>query len=164
MPARGRRRKNQGVARVGSLLLSSLSKDQSRMLLMADLCSRWAEVVGPRLADNCCPGSIIDGILTVVISRSVFSQEIAMRGGDITAAVRDGWGLDVSGVRVQMGRLHRKRPDRKPGKGSGTVIPESSEVDACLDRIRPVVPRDDVAEDLARLMALYRKRFGGKSR
>jgi hypothetical protein len=164
MPARSRRRKNQGVATVGSLLLSSLSTDQSRMLLMADLCSRWPEVVGPRLGDNSSPGSIIDGVLTVVVSRSIFSHEISMRGGDITTAVREGWGLDVSGVRVQVGKVRRKQPDRKPKKGAGPVTPERTEVDACLDRVKHVVSRDDVAENLARLMVLYRKRFGGKPR
>ncbi|GEM_PF-291902 len=159
MAVRRRKRSNQGVSRVGSLLMSSLSREQSMMLLFADLCSRWGEVVGPKLAGRSSPGSIQDGTLTVVVSEPILSQEITMRGGDIASRISRGWGLDVSGVSVKVGRTRRRSPEKRSPKREALKIgPE--EVKSCLEKVRPVIPRDDVASDLARLMALYKKRFG----
>jgi len=139
--------------------MSSLSMEQSMMFLFADLCSRWGEVVGPKLAGRSSPGSILDGILTVVVSDPILSQEITMRGGDIASRIKKGWDLEVSGVTVKVGRPRRRSPERRsPKKGALKIEPE--EVESCLEKVRPVIPRDDVASDLARLMAVYKKRFG----
>ncbi|HPK43086.1 MAG TPA: DciA family protein, partial [Synergistales bacterium] len=106
MAARKRARcSRQGLSKVGSLLMASLSREQASMLLFADLCSRWCEVVGPKLAGRSSPGHLIDGTLYVTASDPLLCQEITMRGGDIASRVKEKWGLEVSGVLPRVGRL-----------------------------------------------------------
>jgi len=163
MAARMRRRSSrQGVSKVGSLLMASLTREQASMLLFADLCSRWCEVVGPKLARRSSPGDLLDGTLCVIASDPLLCQEITMRGGDIASSVKEKWNLEVTGVSARVGKplgrvtTEKKAPTREP------LRPDTGEVAACLEKVRPAVGRDDVASDLARLMALYKKKFGSE--
>ena len=163
MAARKRARcSRQGLSKVGSLLMASLTKEQASMLLFADLCSRWCEVVGPKLAGRSSPGHLIDGTLYVTASDPLLCQEITMRGGDIASRVKEKWGLEVSGVLPRVGRLRGSEPPEKRSREPKPLKPVAGEVAACLEEVRPAVGRDDVAADLARLMALYRKKFGSE--
>jgi hypothetical protein len=62
---------------------------------------------------------------------------------------------------VRVGKVKKDR--HLPGKArkSSVVLPEPESIDECREKIRGVIPREDVEEGLARLMAQYRKRFGG---
>ncbi|HPD97096.1 MAG TPA: DUF721 domain-containing protein [Synergistales bacterium] len=160
MAVRRGRRKGE-VSAVGSLLLSSLSKEQSRMLLLADLATRWEEVVGPNRGGKSSPGSLVDGNLVVTAVSPSCAQDIRMRAGDLVLKIREKWGLDVSSITVRVGKVKKDR--HLPGKArkSSVVLPEPESIDECREKIRGVIPREDVEEGLARLMAQYRKRFGG---
>ncbi len=162
MAAKSRKRRHGEVATLGSLLLSSLSREQARMIQMAELCTRWSEVVGPLLAGKSAPESLLDGALMIVAANPSYAQEIGMRGGDIASLVREKWSLEVSSVKVRVGKPKTVRKSAGPRRKSSPVKPDPEEIAACRDRIEEIVPRDDIAEGLARLMAQYRKRFGGK--
>lgn len=162
MVGRSRRRRQGGVAPVGSLLLSSLSKEQAMMMLMADLCSRWREAVGEKIGRISSPESLLDGVLTVVAATPYCAQEIGMRGGDIASAVKEKWSLEVSSVRVRVGKPQTPQKPRDKNRKKPPVRPDPEEIESCREKIGGIVPRDDITEDLARLMAQYRKRFGGK--
>lgn len=162
MAGRSRRRRHGEVAPVGSLLFSSLSKEQARMMLMADLCSRWREAVGDKIGRISSVESLLDGVLTVVAATPYCAQEIGMRGGDIASAVRERWGLEVSSVRVRVGKtLAQQKPGEKNRKRP-PVRPDPEEIASCREKIGKIALAGDIAEGLARLMAQYRKRFGGK--
>ncbi len=162
MAGRSRRRRQGEVAPVGSLLLSSLSKEQARMMLMADLCSRWREAVGDKIGRISSVESLLDGVLTVVAATPYCAQEIGMRGGYIASAVRERWGLEVSSVRVRVGKTQAPQKPGEKNRKRPPVRPDPEEIASCREKIGGIVQRDDITEGLARLMAQYRKRFGGK--
>ncbi|MDO9508645.1 MAG: DciA family protein [Thermovirgaceae bacterium] len=164
MAAKSRKRRHGEVATLGSLLLSSLSREQARMMQMADLCSRWSEAVGDKIGGKSSPESLLDGVLTIVAATPPCAQEIGMRGGDIASLVREKWSLEVLSVRVRVGKPKTVRKTRGSGRKCSPVKPDPKEIAACRERIEELVPRDDIAEGLARLMAQYRKRFGEKDR
>ncbi|NLO55659.1 MAG: DUF721 domain-containing protein [Thermovirga sp.] len=165
MAARTRRRSSrQGLSKVGSLLMASLSREQASMLLFADLCSRWCEVVGPKLARRSSPGDLLDGTLFVIASDPLLCQEITMRGGDIASRVKEKWDLEVTGVSARVGRPRRRITSEKRARTCEPLRLGTDEVAACLEELRPAIGRDDVASDLARLMALYKKKFGSEGR
>ena len=162
MAGKSRRRRQGEVAPVGSLLLSSLSKEQARMMLMADLCSRWSEAVGEKIGRSSAPESLVDGVLTVVAASPYCAQERGMRGGDIASAVRDRWSLEVSSVRVRVGKPGISRKPGAKERKRAPVRPAPEEIASCREKIGGIIPGGEIAESLARLMAQYRKRFGGK--
>ncbi|NBJ14732.1 MAG: DUF721 domain-containing protein [Dehalobacter sp. 4CP] len=164
MAGRSRRRRQGEVAPVASLLLSSLSKEQARMMLMADLCSRWSEAVGEKIGARSSPESLVDGVLTVVAANPGFAQEIGMRGGDIAAAVRDRWSLEVTSVRVRVGKTSSPAKPAARWRRGSPLMPDPKEIASCRERIGDIVQSEEIAEGLARLMAQYRKRFGDKGR
>ncbi len=160
MVARRGRRKGE-ISPVGSLLLSSLSKEQARMLLLADLSSRWAEVAGPLGAGKSSPGSLLDGNLIVTAHSPSSAQEIRMRAGDLVMQIREKWGLEISSITVRVGKVKKERNLPDKGKKKSVVLPEPESIIECREKVRDLIPREDVVEGLARLMAQYRKRFGG---
>lgn len=162
MAGRGRRRRQGEVAPVGSLLLSSLSKEQARMMLMADLCSRWSEAVGEKLGRASSPESLLDGVLTIVASSPHCAQEIGMRGGDIASVVRDKWSLEVTSVKARVGRPEAGRKPQSGVRKRAPVRANPEEIASCREKINEIIPDGGFADDLARLMAQYRKRFGAK--
>ena len=164
MAGRSRRRRQGEVSPVASLLLSSLSKEQARMMLMADLSSRWSEAVGEKIGRISSPESLLDGVLTVVAATPYCAQEIGMKGGDIAAAVRGKWSLEVLSVKVRVGKPKASQSPAGKGRRKSPVRPDPEEIASCRKKIGEISLADDVAEGLARLMAQYRKRFGKKGK
>jgi hypothetical protein len=91
-----------------------------------------------------------------------------MRGGTIARQITKRWGIEITSVKVRVGRLPGNRGSRKSGKKQkGSVRVPEKIVETSRSEIDKTVGRKDAEEALARLMALYRTRFArpdGKSR
>ncbi len=86
-----------------------------------------------------------------------------MRGARIVKNLEREWNILVSGITVTVGRVPPPPRDGAPPVDRPLGSVPAEEVHAALDVVAEKVDRGDVAESLARLMAVYRKRFPGKT-
>lgn len=154
----------KGSARpLSELLWGSLPEGAKMRIRVAASARNWESVVGLLLAKRSAPKRIVEGKLLVVAESPAVAQELTMRGGRIVGNLRKEWDIDVSGITVSVGRVPPPpREDTSSGKRPLVSAPVE-EVHAALGSIAEKVERGDVAESLARLMAVYRKRFPGRS-
>ncbi|TKV56974.1 DUF721 domain-containing protein [Nakamurella flava] len=61
-------------------------------LTKAMLFGRWAEIVGPEVADHCVPVSLVDGALTVQAESTAWATQIRMMAGPIVKRINDQMG------------------------------------------------------------------------
>jgi hypothetical protein len=159
-----RRTVRRGSAKpLSELLWNSLPEGAKVRIRVAASARNWESVVGPLLAKRSAPKRIVEGKLLVVAESPAAAQELVMRGARIVKNLEREWHILVSGITVSVGRV--------PPPPRGGALPEdrplgsvpAEEVHAALDVVAEKVERDDVAESLARLMAVYRKRFPGRT-
>ncbi|MGC9372181.1 MAG: DUF721 domain-containing protein [Thermovirgaceae bacterium] len=159
---------NRSLRPAKSVMEEALTPEIRRGLAVAGMASAWDGIVGEKLARRTAPEKIEKTVLTVVAVDGAFAQEISMRGGSIAREITKRWGIEVTSVKVRVGRLPGKKGGRKPAKKQkGAIrVPEKT-VKASRSEIDSTVGREDAEAALARLMALYRTRFAkpdGKSR
>jgi predicted nucleic acid-binding Zn ribbon protein len=76
---------------------------------LGTLAGRWADVVGPKLAEETLPVRLERGVLTLVASTSAWAAQVTFLAPDIARKANDLLGSDpVREVRVQVG------PERAP--------------------------------------------------
>jgi hypothetical protein len=148
---------------LSELLWNSLPEGAKLRIRVAASARNWESVVGPILAKRSAPRRVVEGKLLIVAESPAAAQELVMRGTRIVKALQKEWNLLVSGITVSVGRVpppprEGTLPEDRP---LGSVPAE--EVEAALGVVAEKVERDDVAESLARLMAVYRKRFPGRT-
>lgn len=150
-----------GIKQAGALVFSSLSPLQQRMIILADLASRWESAAGKTLAKRTRPVSFEDGILVVTAETPAFAQEIRMRGASLAKRITRDWGLDVNGVEARVGRVPAQKGN---ARSSGSRVhpklrPGPEMVEEARKRVARSMEQSETAEALARLMALYKTRF-----
>jgi hypothetical protein len=91
----------------------------------------WREVVGERIARRTTPGSVRDGLLTVMVESPVWAQELSLLSEEIVARLSR-HGLAVTGIRFRTGKV--ARAPTPPGRRAASP---------------PVELPDDVRERLA---------------
>lgn len=140
----------------------ALTPEIKKGLAVAAMAAAWAEIVGEKIAGRTAPESIEKTVLTVVAANGAFAQEVSMRGGSIAREIEKRWGVEITSVKARVGRLPRNTGKRAKGRNTGgkVRVPERA-LEASRKEIEKTVGRDDAEAALARLMALYRTRFGG---
>jgi len=152
---------DQALRPAKSVLDEALTPEIRRGLAVAAMASAWAEIVGEKLAGRTAPESIEKTVLTVVASNGAFAQEISMRGGSIAREITSRWGIEVTSVKARVGHLPRKKGRGRTGtRRKATIrVPEEA-LEASREEVHKTVGREDAETALARLMAVYRTRFG----
>ncbi|MFP4482422.1 MAG: DUF721 domain-containing protein [Thermovirgaceae bacterium] len=154
---------DQALKPAKSVIEEALTPEIRRGLAVAGMAFAWAGIVGDKLARRTAPEKIEKTVLTVVASNGAFAQEISMRGGSIAREIMERWGIEVTSVKVRVGRLPGKKGQKRTGRRQKEKIkvPEKA-LQASRSEIDRTVGREDAEEALARLMALYRTRFGSR--
>lgn len=151
---------SQAIRPAKSVMEEALTPEIRRGLAVAGMASAWDGIVGEKLARRTAPEKIEKTTLTVVAADGAFAQEISMRGGTIARQITKRWGIEITSVKVRVGRLPGNRGRRKSGKKQkGAVRVPEKIVEASRSEIDSTVGRKDAEDALARLMALYRTRF-----
>lgn len=154
-----RRTRPKGTAiPLGALLEGALTPDLKRGLALADLSLKWDEVVGP-LALRSRPLRIEGESLVVVADSPALAQRLKIQAGGVARKIREGWGLSVSGLHLLVGPVATRR---KPADPVSRPLPAlgGDELARAERTLFPYVEDEKVASALARLMAVYRRRFG----
>ena len=125
----------------------------------------WESVVGPVLARQSVPLDIANGELIVAAEGPLAGNRVAMMGGNIARILAERWGLEVTKVKVVVGRLPLKTAPRNEGvvARSHVVRVQEEEVREFSSRFLAILPdfpqAKETAESLARLRAFFMKRF-----
>jgi len=167
MDRRGREGKVQPIE---ALLQRAMPQRYDAMEKLEKAARTWESIVGPVLGKQSVPLDIVSGELLIVAENPLVGNRLTMMGGNITRALAERWGLEVTKVKIAVGRLPLKT---SPGSGATNRSASSRaasirvlEEDVngfssyCLES-QPDFP-EDAAESLARLRAFFIKRFGGK--
>ncbi|WP_024821272.1 MULTISPECIES: DciA family protein [Aminobacterium] len=157
----GVRRHNQANS-IASLLEGTFSRVAKERILLAHLAKRWGDVVGEGIAKRSQPYSLEETMLCIRADSPAAAQRISMMGACIARKVREEWDLPVSGVRVVVGHISSKSTQKSIERQRRIITPAPNDIAKNLDRVRERVGDPDVALSLARLMALWTRRFGKK--
>lgn len=154
-----RRTRPKGLALpLGTLLDGALTSDLKRGLALADLSLKWDEVAGP-LASKSRPLRIEEDRLVVVAASPALAQRLKIQAGGLARKIREGWGLSVSGLHVIVGpvKTRQKVTVRTPRP---LPILTADELARAERIVSPYLEDKTITSALARLMAVYRRRFG----
>lgn len=143
---------------LGTLLEGALTADLKRGLALADLSLKWSEVVGP-LASRSRPLRVEGELLVVVADSPALAQRLKIQAGGVARKIREGWGLSVSGLHLLVGPVTTRRRPTEP-VSRPLPAPREDELARAGRTLAPYVADEEVASALARLMAVYRRRFG----
>lgn len=159
-----RRRPSDQALPLALLLDGALPPPVKGGLLLADLSLKWKDVVGP-LAARSRPHRIEEGLLIVIVESPALAQRLRIQSGTVARKIREGWGLPVTGLRAVVGPVSsvRKRMEAVRPSPSGPLQIRKDELEAARERIAPHVEDEKISSALARLLAVYRRRFGGGS-
>lgn len=150
----------KGVALpLGALFEGALTPDIKRGLALADLTLKWNDVVGP-LASRSRPLRIDDERLVVVADSPALAQRLKIQAGGVIRKIREGWGLPLSGLQVVVGPV-RMRRRQAPSPPPPVAAPTEEELTWAKGLIAAHIEDEKTTSALARLMAVYRRRFGG---
>ena len=86
----------------------------------AGVLHRWAELVGPELAEHCRPQSLVDGELVLVAESSAWATQVRLLTGSLLATLRREVGAGVVTKVVVHGPAQpdwRRGPRRVQGRG-----------------------------------------------
>lgn len=73
---------------IGDTVRGWLSKTgASKELAKAALFTRWAEIVGPGIADHCVPASLVDGELVLQAESTAWATQLRMLAGTLTQRI-----------------------------------------------------------------------------
>lgn len=155
-----KRRFRSKPRKLSGFITGSLHPNVLRRMKVTEIGHHWVEVVGPLLAGKSSVSGLEEDQLVVMASSSSVAQQIKMRAGTIRQRIRDIWNIEVDGIKVYVGS-RPKRPDvpHSPGKGP-SMSPSSREIMQELDVLEDRLDNPKLARSLARLRAIYRKRFG----
>ncbi len=146
---------------VGEVLRRDLPPALQLALKLSELQGLWSNLVDPPLADLTRPVSLDREGLVVICQSPAAAQRLKMSAGGLLRRISRRWGLDLPGIRPVVASLEAGRRDsQRPGPPAREIKPREDAVEACYQRIRPQIGRDDVSLALARLEALYKLRFG----
>ena len=146
---------------VGALLAAAVPELAQRMI--EDRIRRdWTVTIGHDLARRCRPGELRQGTLQIIADNSPWLQELAIRSGEILAALRGRYGGTVTALRFSFGavppaRPHGSRP--RPVAAPRLTADENREIEA----LAASLPDADLAASMRRLLTKDRlaRRYGG---
>ena len=114
--------------------------------------ARWAEIVGPAIADHADPTSLRDGMLRIRVDSPAWATELGYLVGEIRGRINRAVETElVREVRVWIG----PREDRRGMRGHERVQPRPTPQKA---------PAEDPHEALERAREAWSKSSGGASR
>jgi len=157
----------KGIQPIDVLLKQAMPSQYGAMEKLDKAARAWESVVGPILGRQSVPLDIINGELIVAAENPLIGNRLTMMGGNITRTLAERWRLEITKVKVVVGRLPLKTAPA--GGGSRSTSPAAvrvreEDVEEFLSRCTETLPDfpEDAAESLARLRAFFIKRFGKK--
>lgn len=149
---------------VGAILRRDLPPALKLALKLAEIQQLWPNLAGPALAALSRPVSLDRSGLVVVCQSPAAAQRLQMGAGPLLRRISRRWALDLPGIRPVVAPLENRR-DRAPEELlPREIYPRPEDVEGCYEKIRTQIDREDTALALARLEALYRRRFGEGSK
>ena len=82
---------------------------------MGSVFGRWAEIVGPELAEHTRPESLADGELTVTADSTAWATQVRLLAAHLVRRLND----ELTDGSVQRVRVRGPRPVRPAGQGNG---------------------------------------------
>jgi predicted nucleic acid-binding Zn ribbon protein len=81
--------------------------------------SKWADLVGPEIAAHAEPGSLRDGVLTVVVDQPAWAAQLRYLGSDLVAKIAEFAGSsEVSKVEFRVAPAGSSGSrEKSPGRG-----------------------------------------------
>lgn len=157
-----RRKGERPAIRAGDCLKRSLPPAMVAGIRLASLAEGWADLAGT-LGRRSRPLRLEKGELVVLAETPAVAQQLRMRGGDLCRKIREKWNLQVQAIRPIVGKGRPSPSSRKAAvpRRLPSIVVGQNEVQEALEEIRGTIGREDILFSLARLMATYRKRFGG---
>lgn len=160
-----RRWDRKPAVRAAEYIGNSLTPEVMKGIRLAGLAEEWPRIAGPpgRMSR---PLRMERGELVVLAETPAVAQQLRMRGGDLCRKIREACSLEVRAIRPIVGQRRPSPPARRP-QGAERKPPLAvgeREVQEAVDELRGTIGNEDVLVSLARLMATYRKRFGGSGK
>lgn len=143
------------IESLSQLLSEGLSGEVAEKVLWALALSRWDDILG-NLTGRAAPLRLEGERLLAVADSPAVAHELNMRGGEIVKELQL-IGLKVSSLHAVVGRVPRRKVARAKPAPDVTVVEE--DVRAARSRVSGKIGSEDVADQLAKLLATYRKRF-----
>lgn len=151
---RGKPRKLSGF------ITGALHPNVLRRMKVSEIDKNWFEVVGPLLAGKSSVCGIEGNELVVIACSSSVAQQIKMRAGTIISRVKAIWNIDISGLKVFVGRKERQKNSTHIVSTDIRIRPSKHEIQKELQLLENRLDDGKLARSIASLKATYRKRFG----
>ncbi|MDD4365407.1 MAG: DUF721 domain-containing protein [Synergistales bacterium] len=156
-----RGRPDAGALPLGALLEGALPAPVKQGLSLADLTLKWESVAGPFAAKS-RPLRVEGDLLVVIVESPALAQRFKIQSGGMARKIKEGWGLPVKGLRIIVGPVLKKRK-KPPPRSQEAFQFTREELMAAKRRVAPFVRDETISSALARLLAVYGRRFGRTS-
>jgi predicted nucleic acid-binding Zn ribbon protein len=115
---RDKRPRSEDVHPIGEILERLLAeKPIARGLPLGRLAARWADVVGPKLAEETVPVGLERGVLDLVVSTQAWAAQVGFLGPDIARKANEV--LASEAVREVRARVGSRGPQKPQNRRSG---------------------------------------------
>ncbi len=146
--------------KLSGLITGALHPKVLKRMKISEISQNWIEVVGPLLAGKSSVSGLEEDHLVVIASSSSVAQQVKMRAGTVRERIKSIWDLDISGVKVYVGRQERKNSSSQQTRNTIRINPSPQDVKRELEYMEKRLDDEKLARALANLKATYRKRFG----
>lgn len=160
MVQRKRYKKNASATQLSSLVSGTLPPQVINRMRFEKVKREWPGIVGQKLASKSCLTSMENGRLFICASSPPAAQHIQMKSRAIISVLQKVWGLDIKSVKVFVGNVRRSYEQSSPERSDRRIHVDPREVSIEKDRISRIIDDPKLAESLASLKVICRKKFG----